>query len=83
MKEPAPLPIAAATGPAIDLSWRGFRELGLWSKPGGAAILCIEPWRGYASPAAFDGEFADKPGLMHLAPGETQHLTYRIGVSVT
>jgi galactose mutarotase-like enzyme len=73
---------AAATGPAIEVSWQGFRELGLWSKPGGAAFLCIEPWRGFASPAEFDGEFADKPGLMLLAPGETQRLTYQIGVSV-
>jgi galactose mutarotase-like enzyme len=73
---------AAATGPAIEVSWQGFRELGLWSKPGGAAFLCIEPWRGFASPAEFDGDFADKPGLMHLAPGETQRLTYQIGVSV-
>jgi galactose mutarotase-like enzyme len=73
---------AAATGPSIEVSWQGFRELGLWSKPGGAAFLCIEPWRGFASPAGFDGEFADKPGLMHLAPGETQRLTYQIGVTI-
>jgi galactose mutarotase-like enzyme len=73
---------AAAAGPSIEMSWQGFRELGLWSKLGGAAFLCIEPWRGFASPAEFDGDFADKPGLMHLAPGETNRLTYRIGVSV-
>ncbi len=73
---------AAASGPSIEVAWQGFRELGLWSKLGGAAFLCIEPWRGFASPAEFDGEFADKPGLMHLAAGETQSLTYRIGVTV-
>ena len=73
---------AAATGPSIEVSWQGFRELGLWSKLGGAAFLCIEPWRGFASPAEFDGEFADKPGVMHLGPGETNRLMYRIGVSV-
>jgi galactose mutarotase-like enzyme len=73
---------AAATGPSVEVSWQGFRELGLWSKLGGAAFLCIEPWRGFASPAEFDGEFADKPGVMHLGPGETKCLTYRIGVSV-
>jgi galactose mutarotase-like enzyme len=73
---------AAATGPSIEVSWHGFRELGLWSKLGGAAFLCIEPWRGFANPAEFDGDFADKPGLMHLAPGETNRLMYCIGVSV-
>jgi galactose mutarotase-like enzyme len=73
---------AAATGPSIEVSWHGFRELGLWSKLGGAGFLCIEPWRGFASPAEFDGEFADKPGVMHLGPGETNRLMYCIGVSV-
>jgi galactose mutarotase-like enzyme len=72
---------AAAQGPAIEVSWSGFRELGVWSKPGGAPFLCIEPWRGFASPAEFDGEFADKPGLMHIAPGARQSLSYRIRVT--
>jgi galactose mutarotase-like enzyme len=71
---------AADRGPALDISWDGFRELGIWSKPGGASFLCIEPWRGFASPADFDGEFADKPGLMHIKPGATERLSYRIGV---
>ncbi|WP_407165795.1 aldose 1-epimerase family protein [Bradyrhizobium sp. ORS 111] len=72
---------AAAQGPAIDLSWNGFRELGIWSKVGGAPFLCIEPWHGFASPTEFDGEFVDKPGLMHIAPGARQSLSYRIRVS--
>ncbi len=71
---------AAYMGPALEISWTGFRELGVWSKPGGAPFLCIEPWRGYASPADFDGEFADKPGLMHIKPGATERLSYRIGM---
>lgn len=66
------------TGPRLKMSWRGFRELGVWSKPSGAPFLCIEPWRGYASPAGFDGEFSDKPGLMHIAPGAEEQLSYRI-----
>lgn len=73
--------LAAAQGPAIELSWRGFRELGIWSKVGGTAFLCIEPWHGFASPVEFDGEFAGKPGLMHIAPGARQSLNYRIRVS--
>ncbi|SEE32347.1 aldose 1-epimerase family protein [Bradyrhizobium erythrophlei] len=74
-------PAAATQGPAIEMSWRGFRELGIWSKVGGAPFLCIEPWHGFASPAEFDGEFADKPGLMQIAPGARQSLGYRIRVS--
>lgn len=70
----------AASGPALEISWDGFRELGIWSKPGGAPFLCIEPWRGYASPSDFDGEFVDKPGVMRLAPREVRTLNYRIAV---
>ncbi|CAN7759556.1 aldose 1-epimerase family protein [Bradyrhizobium sp. LjRoot220] len=71
---------AADHGPSIEMSWEGFSELGVWSKPGGAAFVCIEPWHGFASPSDFDGEFADKPGVMQIAPGEQRSLGYRIRV---
>ena len=70
---------AADRGPSIEMSWQGFCELGVWSKPG-APFLCIEPWHGFASPADFDGEFASKPGVMHIARGDKRVLSYRIGV---
>jgi galactose mutarotase-like enzyme len=69
---------AADRGPSIEMSWQGFRELGVWSKPGGAPFLCIEPWHGFASPSDFDGEFSDKPGLMQIPVGESRSLSYRI-----
>ena len=68
-------------GPAIEMSWQGFSELGIWSKPGGAPFLCIEPWHGTASPVDFDDEFADKPGVMLIEPGARRMLSYRIGLS--
>lgn len=71
---------AAGQGPWVDVSWTGFRELGVWSKPSGAPFLCIEPWRGFASPADFDGPLGDKPGMMHIAPGAEQTLSFRIDV---
>ncbi|MBZ9800525.1 aldose 1-epimerase family protein [Mesorhizobium sp. ES1-6] len=71
----------ADRGPAIEVSWRGFQELGIWSKPGGAPFLCIEPWHGITSPVDFDGEFAEKPGVMLIEPGARRVLNYRIGFS--
>lgn len=71
------------TGPWLMMSWRGCRELGVWSKPTGAPFLCIEPWRGYASPKDFDGEFTDKPGLMHIASGAEERLSFRIEVGTS
>jgi galactose mutarotase-like enzyme len=70
----------ADRGPSLEISWQDFRELGIWSRPGGAPFLCIEPWLGFASPLDFDGEFSSKPGLMHIEPGETRTLSYRIGI---
>ncbi|UVK45289.1 aldose 1-epimerase family protein [Mesorhizobium sp. AR07] len=69
---------AAKDGPAIEMSWQGFQELGIWSKPGGAPFLCIEPWYGVASPVDFDGDFVDKPGLMLIAPAAKRVLSYQI-----
>ncbi|TPM41916.1 aldose 1-epimerase family protein [Mesorhizobium sp. B2-3-4] len=71
---------SAERGPAIEVSWHGCNELGIWSKPGGAPFLCIEPWHGIASPVDFDGEFADKPGVMLIEPGARRLLGYRIGL---
>jgi galactose mutarotase-like enzyme len=70
----------APGAPAIDVGWERFRELGLWSKPG-ADFLCIEPWYGFASPVGFDGPFETKPGLLLIAPGQTEVLTLTIRVT--
>ncbi len=69
---------AAERGPALEMSWQGVRELGVWSKPSGAPFLCIEPWHGLASPVDFDGDFVDKPGLMLIAPGAKRVMSYQI-----
>jgi galactose mutarotase-like enzyme len=71
---------AAADGPAVTVAWDGFAQLGIWMRPG-ADFLCIEPWRGMASPADFDGEFADKPWLMLIPPGESRTASYQVTVT--
>lgn len=65
--------------PGIEIRWDGFQELGVWSKPG-AEFLCIEPWHGFADPETFDGEFATKPGLMLIPPGERRELGWQLDV---
>ena len=66
---------AGANAPRLAMSWSGFRQLGIWSKPG-ADFLCLEPWHGFASPEGFDGEFSEKPGLMHLPPHTSRMGTF-------
>lgn len=69
----------AEGGPSLEVAWEGFPHLGLWAKPDpGPSFLCIEPWQGFASPADWDGDLADKPGIAVLAPGETRSWSYTI-----
>ncbi|MBC9179786.1 aldose 1-epimerase family protein [Pseudoroseomonas ludipueritiae] len=65
---------------AITVSWEGFKDLGIWSKPGGAPFLCIEPWFSMASPLGWDGEIMEKPGILLLPPGESRDFTWRVTV---
>jgi galactose mutarotase-like enzyme len=57
-------------------------HLGIWTKPGaGAPYVCIEPWQGHADIAGRTTDFAERPGTIRLAPGETR--SWRMGVAVT
>lgn len=65
---------------ALAFAWRGYRDLGLWSAPKGAPFLCVEPWRGMASRADWDGAFVDKPGVVLLPPGRSQSFEWSVEV---
>jgi galactose mutarotase-like enzyme len=65
-------------GPAVVVGYPDFPELGVWTKPGGAGFLCIEPWQGSASPDGFTGEFSEKPGVVEIEPGQTRSWRYAI-----
>jgi galactose mutarotase-like enzyme len=67
-------------GRAITVSWDGYKDLGIWSKPEGAPFLCIEPWFSTASPVGWDGEFTDKPGILLLGPGESHSAIWSVAV---
>jgi galactose mutarotase-like enzyme len=70
----------APGGPAIEIEFADFPDFGIWSKPGLSQFVCLEPWQGMASPEGFAGEFADKPGVVALAPGETREWRYSVRV---
>lgn len=58
-------------GEAVRVDFPRMPHLGVWTKPG-AGYVCIEPWQGHASPEGFDGELADKPGMIAIMPGATE-----------
>lgn len=64
---------------ALDISFPDTDWLGIWTKPG-ASFICIEPWAGSADPDGYQGDFADKPGVMRLAP-EQEH-PFRMDVTL-
>jgi len=66
-------------GEALRVSFPRMPHLGIWTKPG-AGFVCIEPWQGYASPEDFDGELADKPGMVAIMPGATE--TFRMSIAL-
>lgn len=68
-------------GQALTLEWDGFPTLGIWSKPDGADFLCLEPWQGHATPAGWDGEFSQKPGVISLAPGAARDFSARFSLA--
>jgi galactose mutarotase-like enzyme len=70
---------SAPGAPVLRVAWDGFPQLGVWSRPG-AGFLCLEPWRGYASPAGFAGEFSLKPGVFLVRPGGTVSARYTVAV---
>jgi galactose mutarotase-like enzyme len=66
-------------GNALRVDFPRMPHLGIWTKPG-AGYVCIEPWQGYASPEGFDGEFADKSGMVAIAPGASEIFAMSISV---
>lgn len=65
---------------SLDIAFPDTSMLGIWTKPG-AAFVCVEPWAGLADPDGYSGEFADKPGIMHLMPGATR--SFRMIIKLT
>lgn len=65
--------------PSFIVEFPDTSMLGIWTKPG-AAFICIEPWAGIADPQGYDGEFADKPGIMQLSPA--QERSFRMDITI-
>jgi galactose mutarotase-like enzyme len=72
------LTYGAPGGPAVELDFPDFPDLGIWAKPGQTPFLCLEPWQGMASPQGFAGEFSQKPGVVTLAADATRTWHYAI-----
>lgn len=61
----------------IGMRCGSFPNFGIWSVQG-APFVCLEPWQGRCDNRGFDGDFADKPGAVTLAPGGEFEISYEI-----
>ncbi|ALN74272.1 aldose 1-epimerase family protein [Aureimonas sp. AU20] len=65
---------------ALRVAWKGYHDLGVWSKPQGAPFLCIEPWFGTTPPLGWNGDFTQKPGNATLPAGESRDYVWSVSV---
>jgi galactose mutarotase-like enzyme len=68
-------------GPAVRVDFPDMPRLGIWTKPG-AGYLCVEPWHSRADDEGFSGEFAEKPGVVTLRPGESRRFAMALTFGV-
>jgi galactose mutarotase-like enzyme len=53
----------------LDVHAPDFPHLVLWSRVG-APFLAIESWTGTGDPEGYDGDFAERPSMIHLPAGD-------------
>jgi galactose mutarotase-like enzyme len=66
---------------AIRVITGGVPYVGVWTKPGGAPFLCIEPWHGIPDMSDCSGNIAEKEGIMSLEPRGSFSTGYRVEIS--
>jgi galactose mutarotase-like enzyme len=67
----------APDGPHLNIAFDADK-LGIWSKPGAAPFVCIEPWHGIADPQGYTGDFRAKPGVFEIAAGAEWSCALRV-----
>lgn len=67
----------APSGSAIAMDMEAFPHLAVWSRAT-APFLSLEAWTAHADREGAEGELADRPSMIVLAPGETRRHTVRM-----
>jgi galactose mutarotase-like enzyme len=65
---------------AIKVVTDGVGYLGIWSKPGGAPFVCIEPWHGIPDMSDASGNLIDKEGIIIIEPRGAFATGYRVQI---
>ena len=82
-KHPASREFTIASGRStreIRVVTEGAPYLGIWSKPGGAPFLCIEPWHGIPDMSDTSGNLVEKEGILSLEPRAAFSTGYQVKI---
>lgn len=62
----------------IEMEFKGFPYLGIWSQSAEAPFICIEPWQGIADSVDSSGKLEEKEGINKLQAAEEFSFEYSI-----
>lgn len=68
------------TGKGVEMEFKGFAYLGIWSAANDAPFVALEPWTGCATCSDEDDNFENKRGMTKLAPNETFSVSYSVNI---
>ena len=64
----------------IEMEFKGFPYLGIWSQSAEAPFICIEPWQGIADSIDSSGRLEEKEGINKLGSEEEFSCEYSISI---
>lgn len=68
------------TGHGVQVDYKDFDTLAVWSQKGDAPFVCLEPWNGFASGVNDSQSLEEKPGINRLAPFSRYSATHTISL---
>ncbi len=64
----------------VDMRFKNFPYLGIWSQSKEAPFICLEPWQGIADSVDSSGKIEEKEGIKQLSPAEEFSCTHTITI---
>lgn len=65
----------------VEMKFKNFPYLGIWSQSEEAPFICLEPWHGIADSVDSSGKLEEKEGIMSLDTGNNFESTYLIKIN--
>ena len=64
----------------VEMEFKNFPYLGIWSQSAAAPFICLEPWQGIADSVDSSGKIEEKEGIKQLKVGEEFKCNYTITI---